>query len=121
MKKTIFLVAVLFFSGCLERERIEKSDHLRTDSALVIIEKMAETLADSSPQKEIENLRKELKIKSKREIPIVSTEIQIQERVDTLFVEKTISYFYSKDSVGSEGLILDSVSIQLDTCLHTSK
>ena len=121
MKKIASLTIVILLSGCLERETIEERDKSRTDSALVAIEKIVETLADSSSEQEINDLRKQLKDKSKRENKVLSTKIQIQERVDTLFVEKTISYFYSKDSVGSEGLILDSVSIQLDTCLHSSK
>lgn len=119
----ITLVGALALSGCLERERLEERDRGRTDSALVVIEKLMYD-EDSSSRVEIENLKREIEIKNsqERKITFLQKIKKSPKNPDTLLVERTLTYVYSKKKSGdTEEMVLDSLSIIIDTCYHQGK
>lgn len=124
MKKIALITLIIFLSGCLKREPLSERDHTRTDSALVVIERL---MSEPSPKEELKKFKEEHErsnlYKLEREKQVLEKVEMFQEKqVDTLFLEKTITMIYTKNSVdGSTEMILDSVSIQFDTCFHLSK
>jgi len=55
--------------------------------------------------------------------PLVLQKVEAfqEKKVDTLFLEKTITMIYTKKSVGGfVEMILDSINIHVDSCLHLS-
>jgi hypothetical protein len=123
MKKLTLLTLTFFLSGCLEKELIPERDHARTDSALVVIERL---MREPSSEDEIKRFKEEYeksgvnKLKNK---PLVLQKVEAfqEKKVDTLFLEKTITMIYTKKSVGGfVEMILDSINIHVDSCLHLS-
>jgi hypothetical protein len=123
MKKLTLLTLTFFLSGCLEKELIPERDHARTDSALVVIERL---MRKPSSEDEIKRLKEEYeksgvnKLKNK---PLVLQKVEAfqEKEVDTLFLEKTITMIYTKSNVGGfVEMILDSINIHVDSCLHLS-
>jgi hypothetical protein len=123
MKKLTLLTLTFFLSGCLEKELIPERDYSRTDSALVVIERL---MREPSSDDEIKRLKEELensgvnKLKNK---PFVLQKVKgfQDKKVDTLFLEKTITMIYTKSNVGGfVEMVLDSINIHVDSCLHLS-
>jgi hypothetical protein len=123
MKKLTLLTLTFFLSGCLEKELIPERDYSRTDSALVVIERL---MREPSSDDEIKRLKEELensgvnKLKNK---PLVLQKVEAfqEKKVDTLFLEKTITMIYTKSNVGGfVEMVLDSINIHVDSCLHLS-
>jgi dTDP-4-amino-4,6-dideoxygalactose transaminase len=56
MKKLTLLTLTFFLSGCLEKELIPERDHARTDSALVVIERL---MREPSSEDEIKRFKEE--------------------------------------------------------------
>jgi len=55
--------------------------------------------------------------------PLVLQKVEAfqEKKVDTLFLEKTITMIYTKSNVGGfVEMVLDSINIHVDSCLHLS-
>ena len=123
MKKLTLLTLTFFLSGCLEKELIPERDHARTDSALVVIERL---MREPSSEDEIKRFKEEYEksgVNKLKNNPLVLQKVERfrEKEVDTLFLEKTITMIYTKSNVGGfVEMILDSINIHVDSCLHLS-
>jgi hypothetical protein len=126
MKSYIILIQILItgflVTGCLKSEKITERDHSRTDSALVVIERL---MNDSSYEKEIEKLKEDLERKPQTtkakekliRVKVEETDSKESRKVDTLFLERTIKSIYFKK--GDE-MVLESVTVEVDSCFHSN-